>query len=490
MANGESKRLLSFPVNNCEHVQLNLKSSLNAVHSGYHRPTEEQRAAATTRQGTITSSRGEKKRENHLNAATPSPGTFPAPLVLPGDDLSLDPSYPPQSLRSWIREKERNKVTQERRTIYIAAPPEVTSYVNLIENESHSEQENRKARYRTAQTRRESTSSKQKPEITVTNGAAVEPPCLEDVRDYLAAFYHGMPIKLLPSKLSFTTWNTGKSKSLKPKSTPAIPSFIGLNAFSSCTRIRVRSTADDTFPCQLNLDDLLDAAIAMLPEDAYALLLLVDHDLYEDDDDEFVCGRAYGGSRVAVVSTARYNPALDDKHNVEREHAWPASHCAAYMNSCCAEDSPELSTRLRKKPKLQPPPKPPPSLPLTPHSHPLQAALSANLAPSTSPCSLHLLYLSRVCRTASHELAHCLGIDHCVYYACCMQGSASLAEDARQPPYLCPVDLAKVVDATSADVGKRYERLLGFCNKRREGQMFAAFGAWLTARLVEMEAPG
>ena len=378
MANEKSKRPPLFPSNTCEHTQLNLESSLNAARVSYHRPTEKQRAAATTRQGTIARPRLKRKRDDGLNAAAPSPESFPAPLVLPGDDLSLDPSYPPQSLRSWIREKERNQVTQERKAIYIAAPPEVTSYVSCIGNGRHSERQNRKARSRTAQMCGETSSSNRKTGIIDTNEVSVEPPCVEDVRDYLAAFYHGMPVKLLPSELGFTMWNTGKSKSSKPKSTPTIPSFIGLNTFTSCTRIRVRPATDSTFPCQLNLDDLLDAAIAMLPDDAYALVLLVNHDLYEDEDDEFVCGRAYGGSRVAVISTARYNPELDEKHGVDREHAWPASHCAAHMNSCCAENLQTETARPKKKPKgplpspIQPtPPLSIPSHPQPPHHAPL-----------------------------------------------------------------------------------------------------------------------
>jgi archaemetzincin len=53
----------------------------------------------------------------------------------------------------------------------------------------------------------------------------------------------------------------------------------------------------------------LDAAI--LPDGAYALLFLVHQDLFKSPEDEFVYGRAYGASRVAVVSMARYNPSLD-----------------------------------------------------------------------------------------------------------------------------------------------------------------------------------
>jgi archaemetzincin len=252
------------------------------------------------------------------------------------------------------------------------------------------------------------------------------------------------------------------------------------------------------------VDDLIDAAIDLLPEDAYALVMLVHHDLFEDEDDVFICGRAYGGSRVAVISTARYHPVLDHRQRVERHHAWPASHCAAYMLACCTAaaaaeaQSQATTTNTTKKNAKAKSTDTESLLPFTSSAidqselPPLLAAASA-LRPlqaivlSSSPTTLSDLWLGRVCRTASHELGHCFGIDHCVYYACSMQGSASLTEDARQPPYLCPVDLAKTLKATGSSAEARYRALLAFCDRRRDTHLFAAFGAWIRARLGEVE---
>ncbi|TKA66139.1 hypothetical protein B0A55_09792 [Friedmanniomyces simplex] len=99
---------------------------------------------------------------------------------------------------------------------------------------------------------------------------------------------------------------------------------------------------------------------------------------------------------------------------------------------------------------------------------------------------LELLWLSRVCKTASHELGHCFGIDHCTYYACVMQGTAGLSEDARQPPYVCPVDTAKLLTATGADEMDWLRALLNFCERFGEDALFAAFAAWLRMRLAEL----
>ena len=250
------------------------------------------------------------------------------------------------------------------------------------------------------------------------------------------------------------------------------------------------------FKAQLNLNDILDAAISALPDNAYALLLIVHHDLFEDEDDEFCCGRAYGGSRVAVVSSSRYNPLLDEVQAVEREHAWPASHCAAYVNAMCetASDRPRPSKKSKKSDATTTPKEKEASAPIPSErkeSSPMQAAISAHhsLRPNySSPENHHNLWLGRLCRTASHELGHCFGMAHCVYYACVMQSTASLPEDARQPPYLCPVDLAKLLRATGASEAEHYAALGEFCRTREDTNLFAALGAWIKARLVLLDA--
>ncbi|KAL2008301.1 hypothetical protein VTN00DRAFT_8283 [Thermoascus crustaceus] len=228
----------------------------------------------------------------------------------------------------------------------------------------------------------------------------------------------------------------------------------------------------------------------MLPEDAYALLFLVNYDLFEDDDNTFVCGRAYGGSRVAVVSSARYSPDLDGIQSVERQHVWPASHCENYMSACCKSSQGGTMQKQRKYKDAeeskngQPVQNAPLAL--------LKAALSASYTlpdvDSSPPSLLSALWLGRVCRTASHELGHCFGIEHCVYYACVMQGSASLSEDARQPPYLCPVDLAKILCATGMTASQRYLALLAHCERpyNKGTHFFSTFAAWIHSRLKEM----
>ena len=388
-------------------------------------------------------------------------------------------------MRSWVREKNRNKFTAERSTVYLVHVPLRGMEKGVGVREWTQPRVNGNGSGKRAGEREGEEDF---------DGVAVEGPRIEDVRRYLRAFYHGVSVEMLPGKLSFTsdivsspkteTKRRKKSVDGEKKAEPEIL-WLKLPSSDECIGIRTRATPQGAFSHQLNLNDLLDAAIEILPRDAYALLMLVNHDIYEDEDDDFACGRAYGASRVAVVSTARYNPVLDGGMGVEREHGWPGSHCGEYVRKCCGGDG-SGDGRRKKRRKIQ-------SAKLQGLSReggrsPMHAALKAHMSlpalnASSSKEALEGLWLGRVCKTASHELGHCFGIDHCVYYACVMQGTASLVEDARQPPYLCPVDLAKVLRATGADERERYKALLEVCEGWGEVHLFRAFGAWLRARL-------
>ena len=240
----------------CDHAVLRYTASGHANETGHNRRTQQQRAIAA----------GRKKDED----TTPDT-LFPGPLVLPGDELSCDPRYPAQSLSSWVGLKERNEVNRRRNVLYVVGPPGIQPNVKYIREWAH-------------------------PQGQCPPKDAGHPlPRSQDIVNYLAAFYHGMQVKALPTPaLRFSKWDNqnGRKRTAEPK-------FIGLDSAKETIGIRIRPSPDAVFKGQLNLDDLLDAAISILPEDAYALLMLVGHDIFEDDDDDFCCGRAYGGSRVS-----------------------------------------------------------------------------------------------------------------------------------------------------------------------------------------------
>ncbi|KAH7402237.1 hypothetical protein DE146DRAFT_459814 [Phaeosphaeria sp. MPI-PUGE-AT-0046c] len=443
---------MSTKHNGCQHQVLQLDSSPFAELGGYAQPAIKLRAAATTTSGRVPKI-----------PVTDSFSTFPAPLVLPHDDLNYDPNCPAQSVKSWLQEKARNKVLPEhsRDTIYVGHIPQIGEEV----------------RYMRDWTMPASVSAVE------DDGAS---PNSDLIMSYLKAFYHGMNVKFLDSPLRWTTWD----KTSQPCRQVALPKYVALAYGNQSTRIRVRRSPDGAFAAQLNLDDTTDAAIAMLPLDAYALVLLVDHDIHENDDDDFCCGRAYGGSRVAVVQAARYRPSLDVHEKIDYTHMWPLSHCKAFVDGLCAVE--DLKPQRPTKRQLE-----------ASRGGPMRQAVDAAMAtkPYSDPQQASsALWFSRVARTVSHELGHCFGIAHCVYYACNMQGTAGMSEDVRQPPYLCSICEAKVGHAIICELhsGKdedkrvwareRHEALRVFCEELRASDMHTSMwqglDAWLAARLA------
>jgi hypothetical protein len=91
--------------------------------------------------------------------------------------------------------------------------------------------------------------------------------------------------------------------------------------------------------------------------------------------------------------------------------------------------------------------------------------------------------LFRACKTAAHEILHNFGIGHCVHRSCLMNGCGHLAEDFAAPPYLCPVDLAKLLAVLggSCELIPRYEALLDFCTANGAG--FGEYATWLRRAL-------
>ncbi|GAD91761.1 conserved hypothetical protein [Paecilomyces variotii No. 5] len=439
----------------CDHPTVCFSSSPHATNAAFNPPGSRERLSAIKENNPIF----EQKRNSPF--LKDDPEAFPAPLLLPGDDLFEDTEAYAQSFQEWKDSEDRNPVTRKRNTIYVVPTPKIHGKVGFMRTWS-------------------------KPRSS-TNGHERPPPDTAVVRDYLAAFYHGLEVKVMQSPaLHFMPWEDDIPRSSIRSKSP-MPKHLGLVIGDECVRIRARTSPDGLYDGQLNLDDLLDAAISVLPKDAYALLFLVDFDLYEDDDDTFVCGRAYGGSRVAVVSSARYNPDLDGLQGIDRLHSWPASHCEEYLS---AFESTTHNNKRRKQSHSKTRTAQSSSSSLDLAVGPIKQAISAYKSlpqVEDSPSLLSALWLGRVCRTASHELGHCFGIDHCVYYACSMQGSASICEDARQPPYLCPVDLAKILYATSSTAYQRYQALLAFCERseNKNTRFFKPFAAWLRSRLSE-----
>ena len=92
--------------------------------------------------------------------------------------------------------------------------------------------------------------------------------------------------------------------------------------------------------------------------------------------------------------------------------------------------------------------------------------------------------LSKACNTAAHEVLHMFGIGHCLHRACLMNGSGHVREDFAAPPYLCPVDLAKLKAALGprCSLLPRYHALLAFCTAQPSG--FDEQAAWIRSAIA------
>lgn len=90
------------------------------------------------------------------------------------------------------------------------------------------------------------------------------------------------------------------------------------------------------------------------------------------------------------------------------------------------------------------------------------------------------LLLRRSCKVLAHEACHMLGVRHCIFFACLMNGSNHLAESDRRPLHLCPVDLRKLHWALGLDIAEHYRRLAAFWHAAGVDDE----AAWLDRRLA------
>lgn len=159
---------------------------------------------------------------------------------------------------------------------------------------------------------------------------------------------------------------------------------------------------------QLGVGDMLRMLRNRIPNDAVCFIGLTMSDLFCDETDLFVAGMAAGNHRVAIFSFYRYNPQLSfsqaDWYHID-------------INN------------------------------------------------SVEPGQIKKLMFQRSCKLLVHEINHILGIDHCIFFDCCMNGSGHLSEDFRQPMHLCPVDLHKLQTLVGFNVLDRYQNLLQFYKK-------------------------
>lgn len=180
-----------------------------------------------------------------------------------------------------------------------------------------------------------------------------DPKLLEMFRQFLYSYFGGHPVEILPAVPLYK-----KKKKLY------------------CEKLSIRSAKKGNV-YMLNVLDLLDVAAKKLPDDCYCILGITSRDIYEYDDgpkdpapEEVLHGqmqgRAFGGSRIAVFSTASYGRSLATKSSVstaksfayqlatmahETMHCFGLDHCGLY--GCCMNSWSDEISEFAELPNVQ-----------------------------------------------------------------------------------------------------------------------------------------
>merc|ERR1719238_660058 len=168
----------------------------------------------------------------------------------------------------------------------------------------------------------------------------------------------------------------------------------------------------------------MNMLIESRPDDARCVMGLTMTDLYPANEDwDFVFGIASPSDRIGVFSFSRYSPLFDYE-----------------------EEEREVVSELNDDEKI--------------------------------------MMLRRSLNVMVHETGHMMGLPHCVYFKCMMNGANSLEESDAQPSHTCPACLRKLHYHLNFDVRKRYEELLEFYTRKN----LDCERIWLQQRLDFIEA--
>jgi archaemetzincin len=100
------------------------------------------------------------------------------------------------------------------------------------------------------------------------------------------------------------------------------------------------------------------------------------------------------------------------------------------------------------------------------------------------PPGVEALILRRSCHTLAHEICHMFGMQHCIFFACTVNGSNNLDESDSRPLHVCPVCLRKLHASIGFDPIERDRNLLPVIERLGLDKD----AAWLARRLKAIDA--
>nr|XP_015216087.1 PREDICTED: archaemetzincin-1 isoform X3 [Lepisosteus oculatus] len=188
-----------------------------------------------------------------------------------------------------------------------------------------------------------------------------------------------------------------------------LPSISSLSIKCDIRRIPHSSTI------QLHVDGILKHLMALKPMDAFCVLGVTFCDLYSCDTWNYTYGKSLN-EQVGVCSFSRLSGRTSEK--VPEAGEWKAETHHLRKESQHVKEQPETLT---------------------------------------------LNELLQCCKVVSHEVRHLVGLEHCRWLRCAMQGVTSQDEVFLRPTDLCPICLRKLQFALGFTLLERYKKLQAWC---------------------------
>uniref|UniRef100_W5M9P1 Archaelysin family metallopeptidase 1 n=1 Tax=Lepisosteus oculatus TaxID=7918 RepID=W5M9P1_LEPOC len=189
-----------------------------------------------------------------------------------------------------------------------------------------------------------------------------------------------------------------------------LPSISSLSIKCDIRRIPHSSTI------QLHVDGILKHLMALKPMDAFCVLGVTFCDLYSCDTWNYTYGKSLNEQAVGVCSFSRLSGRTSEK--VPEAGEWKAETHHLRKESQHVKEQPETLT---------------------------------------------LNELLQCCKVVSHEVRHLVGLEHCRWLRCAMQGVTSQDEVFLRPTDLCPICLRKLQFALGFTLLERYKKLQAWC---------------------------